>query len=75
MDLVIEVFMGYYLGIEVNKLNKVFIDIVCVGIFFVCFLIFGGCWKKGLDGCKLLEVFFYLKVSEKWVLIGNDLFS
>jgi cytochrome P450 len=75
LDLATEVFMGYELGKEANKLNKAFIDTVRAGTSLVRFPVPGGRWKAGLDGRKVLVDFFKSQIDKKRNSDGMDLFS
>ena len=65
LDLATEVFMGYELGKEADKLNRAFIDTVRAGTSIVRMPIPGGRWKKGLDGRKVLVNFFRSQIKNK----------
>lgn len=75
LDLATEVFMGYELGKEADKLNKAFIDTVRAGLSLVRWSIPGGRWKKGLEGRKVLVDFFKSQIDEKRNSSTTDLFS
>lgn len=75
LDLATEVFMGYELGREADKLNKAFVDTVRAGTSLVRLPVPGGRWKKGLDGRKVLVDFFKSKIDSKRNSQGMDLFS
>lgn len=75
LDLATEVFMGYELGKEADKLNTAFIDTVRAGTAIVRLPVPGGRWKKGLDGRKVLVDFFRSQIHKKRHSEGMDLFS
>lgn len=75
LDLATEVFMGYELGKEADKLNKAFIDTVRAGTSLVRFPVPGGRWKAGLDGRKVLVNFFKSQIDKKRSSDSMDLFS
>jgi cytochrome P450 len=75
LDIATEIFMGEELGPEADRLNRAFVDCVRAGTALVRFPVPGGRWKKGLDGRKVLEKFFYSRVAQKRAHPGDDLFS
>lgn len=75
LDLATEVFMGEKLGREASAINKAFVDTVRAGSSPIRFGLPGSRWKKGLDGRKVLEKFFYSRVAGKRNSEANDLFS
>lgn len=75
LDLATEIFMGYELGKEADKLNTAFIDTVRAGTSLLRFPIPGGRWKKGLDGRKVLVDFFRSQIHKKRNSQAMDLFS
>lgn len=75
LDIATEIFMGEELGPEADRINKAFVDCVRAGTSLVRFPVPGGRWKKGLDGRKVLEDFFYSRVAQKRAHPTDDLFS
>lgn len=75
LDLATEVFMGYELGKEADKLNTAFIDTVRAGTSLIRYPVPGTRWKKGLDGRKVLVDFFKSQIDSKRNSDGMDLFS
>lgn len=75
LDLATEVFMGYELGKEADKLNKAFIDTVRAGTSLIRIPVPGGRWKAGLDGRKVLVDFFKSQIDKKRNSESMDLFS
>ena len=75
LDLATEVFMGDELGREVNKVNKAFVDTVRAGTSLIRYPLPGTRWKRGIDGRKVLERFFFSKLESRKNSNGRDLFS
>jgi cytochrome P450 len=67
--------MGEELGPEADRINRAFIDCVRAGTAIVRAPVPGGRWKKGLDGRRVLEKFFYSRLAQKRAQPGDDLFS
>lgn len=75
LDIATEIFMGEELGPEADRINRAFVDCVRAGTAIVRLPVPGGRWKKGLEGRKVLEEFFYSRVAHKRAHPGDDLFS
>ncbi|MDF2466901.1 MAG: cytochrome [Ramlibacter sp.] len=75
LDIATEIFMGEELGPEADRINQAFIDCVRAGTAIVRAPVPGGRWKKGLDGRRVLEKFFYSRLAQKRAHPGDDLFS
>jgi len=75
LDLATEVFMGEKLGKEHDKINRAFEHAVKGCTALIRKPIPGLCWKKGLDGRKVLENYFYSKISQKHQHHDDDMFS
>ncbi len=75
LDLATDVFMGYELGPEANRINQAFIDAVRGGTALVRFPVPGLRWSRGLRGRRILEDFFRSQIDEKRRSGENDMFS
>jgi cytochrome P450 len=75
LDLATDVFMGYELGPEADRINQAFIDAVRGGTAFVRFPVPGLRWSRGLKGRRILENFFRSQIAEKRRSDAGDMFS
>lgn len=75
LDLATDVFMGEQLGKKSDQINQAFVHTVKAGTAVIRKPIPGLRWKKGLDGRKVLEDFFYSRITDKRHSQGDDMFS
>ena len=75
LDLATDVFMGYELGPQANRINRAFVHAVRGGTAFIRFPVPGLRWSKGLKGRRVLEKFFRAQLADKRRSQGNDMFS
>ena len=75
LDLATDVFMGYELGPEADRINRAFIDAVRGGTAIIRHPVPGLRWQRGLRGRRILEKFFYSQIASKRNSDENDMFS
>ncbi len=75
LDLATVTFMGEKVGKKADELNAAFVACVEAGGAWIKYPIPGLKYRKGLEGRKLLEDFFYSNIPAKRASEGEDIFS
>ena len=75
LDLAAEVFLGVPLGPEADRINQAFSDSVAASIAIVKREVPFLAYKRGMDGRRLLERFFFGLIDDRRDGTGADMFT
>ncbi|MEM7360430.1 MAG: cytochrome P450 [Pseudomonadota bacterium] len=75
LDLATKIFVGETLNDEAAEVNKAFVDLVAASLVMVRYPMFGNTYQKGLEGRKLLEEYFRVRIPAKQQSSDSDMLA